>query len=153
MGLLFNTPGTEQIVKKLNQRYDDKPPGLPANRGDAAVYTNLAGYPTLWDVATQLQLYPGANPASGVARRWKCFLDFVDPLPDPNLGSTIGAILRNTIATACGDLNCESIEFFAVPDTVVHLSLSNLGSGGGKYSRIITLFTITADQMGCPQHP
>src|SRR5258708_14836041 len=120
MGLLFNTPGTNQIVNRLNQRYDDSPGGgLQAHRGDAVVYLNFGGYPTLWDVASQLGLYPGAA-GSHVATRWHCFLDYIDPMPNPG-GGTIGSILRNDIAGACANLNCEAIEFFAVPDTVVHL--------------------------------
>jgi hypothetical protein len=156
MGLLFNTPDTQQIIQKLNKRYDDKNNGLSANRGDYVVYLDFNGYPKLWDVAVKLQLYPGNNPNSMPARRWKYFLDFIDPIPDPflspSLGSTIGTILRKEIAKACQDsTNCQSIEFFAVPDTTIHLNLGNLGTPfAGKYSRIITLFTMTADQMGSP---
>ncbi|MCC8429589.1 hypothetical protein LJ725_11475 [Reyranella aquatilis] len=151
MGLLFNTPDTEQIIKKLNKQYDDKPPGLPNHRGDAIYYLDYVNYPSLWSVADKLSLYPGNNSNSPPARRWKCFLDYIDPLVDPDLKEPIGPILRREIAKACSDLNCEAIEFFAVPDTVVHVNLGNLGTGVmGKYSRIVTLFTLPAGQMGCP---
>jgi hypothetical protein len=50
MGLLFNTPDTEQIIKKLNKQYDDKLQGLPAHRGDATYYLDYAKYPSLWAV-------------------------------------------------------------------------------------------------------
>jgi hypothetical protein len=152
MGLLFNTPDTEQIIKKLNKQYDDKNSGMPAHRGDAVYYLDYAAYPSLWAVADKLSLYPGNNNASPPARRWKCFLDFIDPLIDPKLNKPIGTILRQEIANACNDANCEAIEFFAVPDTVIHVNLGNLGDPGnpGQYSRIVTLFTLPAGQMGCP---
>ena len=149
MGMLFNTPDTEQIIKKLNKQYDDKAQGLSAHRGDAAYYLNYVTYPTLWHVADKLSLYPGGNNTSPPARRWKYFLDFIDPLVDPNLGNPIGSILRQEIASACNDINCEAIEFFAVPDIVIHVNLGNLGNAAtGKHSRIITLFTMTVGQMG-----
>jgi hypothetical protein len=72
MGMLFNTPDTEQIIKKLNKRYDDKNQGLPANRGDAAHYLNFATYPSLWNVADKLSLYPGGNSTSPPARSGTC---------------------------------------------------------------------------------
>jgi hypothetical protein len=151
MGLLFNTPDTEQIIRKLNKQYDDKPQGLAVHRGDAAYYMDYANYPSLWSVADKLSLYPGNNSNSPPAKKWKCFLDYIDPVVDPNLHEAIGAILRREIAKACTDLNCEAIEFFAVPDTVIHVNLGNLGSGAmGKYSRIVTLFTLPAGQVGCP---
>lgn len=151
MGLLFNTPDTEQIVRKLNRQYDDKNQGLSAHRGDAVYYLDYATYPSLWAVADRLSLYPGNNNTSPPARKWRCFLDYVDPLVDPNLHETIGRILRREIATACRDQNCEAIEFFAVPDTVIHVNLGNLASGAsGNFTRIITLFTLPAGQIGCP---
>ena len=147
MGMLFNTPDTEQIVARLNRRYDDKVPGLPANRGDAAVYLDFVTYPTLSSVATQLNLLPG-NPRGN--RRWIWFLDFIDGMQGPNL-VTIAVDLRNVIATACNDQNCASIEFFAVPDTNISLYMSYIGLGGGRYSRIITLYTTLIDRLGAPQ--
>ena len=112
---------------------------------------DYAKYPSLWAVADKLSLYPGNNNASPQARKWKCFLDYIDQLVDPGFREAIGLILRREIARACTDPNCEAIEFFAVPDMVVHVNLGNLGSGSqGKYSRIITLFTLPAGQVGCP---
>ena len=62
---------------------------------------------------------------------------------------TIAADIRTAIVDACNDANCEAIEFFAVPDQNIELHVSNLGTGAGTYSKIITLFTIPAGQMGC----
>ena len=98
-------------------------------------------------MATQIGLVPGN--AHGNAR-WLWLLNFIDPLTGPSGMGTIGTELRNAIATACNDQYCQSIEFFAVPDTNVSLHLSNIGIGGGNYSRIITLFTATVDQLGGP---
>jgi hypothetical protein len=144
MGMLFNTPDTLQIVNRLNHRYDDRAPGLPAHRGDAAVHLDFATYPRLSAVANQLGLVP-SNPHGNA--RWHWFLNFIEGLPGPNLG-TIGTDLRNAIAAACNDANCTSIEFFAVPDTNVSLHLGYIGLGGGRYSRIITLYTTLIDRLG-----
>jgi hypothetical protein len=148
MGMLFNSPDTVQMVRVLNRRYDDSAHGangLQAHRGDAATYLNFGTYPTLRAVANQLGLLPGHSNA-----RWLWFLDFIDGLPGPIPLSTIGTDLRNAIAAACNDANCDSIEFFAVPDTNISLHLGYVGLGGGRYSRIITLYTTLIDSLGTP---
>jgi hypothetical protein len=142
MGMYFNTPNTDTMIKKINQRWFNQ---YAANTGDAAVLSDTANYPNLYSVVTQLNIHLGG----GDEGKWRRWLTNIDVLPFG--ASTFGPALRAQIATFLNDnINCQGVEFFAVPSGQVTFYVPpNLPVGGSatQYTGCIVVQTLTYDKV------
>ena len=154
MGMLFNTPGTVQLLSVLNGQYGPVDPDDPTkgvkNRGDVSFYTgkdanNNYNCATITDVWNALGLSTG-KPSSDA--HW---IKWLKALESHRHGGTTSAwALREAIGFFLQDNSCTSIEFFAVPANQIIVYFPPKvphPSNANYYSGIITVETVTYDKV------
>jgi hypothetical protein len=160
MGMLFNTPATIDIIKKLNSHFD----GTTDRSGDIAELIKIAtgGRGHARDVAAALGLTPNdayqVHGRSAPSANWIAWLDLLD-LHDnsKDSGNKCSATVGNRITAALNINGKAVIEFFAVPDHndtgYISVEATNVMDGGHLVSLCITVYTMTFDQLQNQPHP
>jgi hypothetical protein len=157
MGMLFNTQSTLDIVSQLNANFDAG--NLPARAGSPAMFDNwpLANG-TYTAVAVPLRIL--TNAIEDPNNNWQKWLGHFDKSPNSKVsGQQVAATVGNAIGNALrgkkedgSNQNFHQIEFFAVPDSGTKISATalDLADSKGDWSKVITIYTNTFDQLTDP---
>jgi hypothetical protein len=157
MGLLFNTPATNDILQQLNVFYG------AATFDSLRVKSYYQGWPTggrggTYAFLAALGLTPKTGgPHSGQNwRTWLGLLDFHEnakKMPTEICARTVG----NAIFDALDDRNFHQVEFFAVPDPAgldhISVAVSDITAANGDKTKVITVYTLTFDKLATTAHP
>jgi hypothetical protein len=141
MGMLFNTDNTLQVLSLLNGRYNDK--NIDNVRTDVQILRDYRTYKSIHSVAKALGLTNNKVDAN-----WKQWLDAVDAHDQG--AAKGGVVIREAIAGFLEEADCSAIEFFAVPSNQLQILFPPKvpdPKGPNKYSRIITVETLTYDKV------
>jgi hypothetical protein len=160
MGMKFNTPHTKEINDSANLAFNSA--GLATLRGDPRWATTFAALPaasTLNPTGGTFDLctvhLPNKIRPTGSMTSWAQWLGFLDT--QPNARSTIpNEVVATTVGKAISDAlnnvqhNFTQVEIFIVPDNGNQISASvvDFVDKHGEWSKVITIFTNTFDQLG-----
>jgi hypothetical protein len=177
MGMLFNTPGTNDVISAANYAFRNAGAGTGIARlradptwadafGILPAATGAGGHnphggtlnlvTSLPDPIQPSGAHPGARP------RWRQWLNLFDTqtnVLDP--GNYVAETVGMAIKAALNDNTYTQIEFFAVPDAINNFISAEAhdfyDDNSGEWSVIITIHTNTWDKIsgsggGGPHH-
>jgi hypothetical protein len=153
MGMLFNTDGTNRILALLNVSFRGKKFKALQSTISAGLVNALRTLPSgggIYSVAAQPLGIDDDD--SSVSTNWSTWLGYLDSTPQSghplsyHIGNAMADALTNTNFTYIG------IEFFAVPGTSLQINplptLDLKQGSSNKYTKIITVQTLTVDKLG-----
>ena len=155
MGMLFNTPATLDILQKLNTFYGAS--NFNSLRANAAHYSNWPPSGGTHAFASTLGIVPSVGGLS--QQNWRTWLGLLELHDNQRraAGEKCVRTVGDAIHAALIDNAFHHVEFFAVPEPngLNHISVdvSNITDVNGSQTKIITVYTLTYDQLASTPHP
>jgi hypothetical protein len=164
MGMYFNTPGTTDVNNAANFAFRNA--AMTVFRTDAANWaTTFSNLPSAgphnpmggtYNLVTAYLPDPIQPSARNAPARphWNRWLSFFDTQPN-SLSTVAGEIVATTvgkaISAAITTAKYSQVEFFVVPQNTTNTKISAVASdfkdSAGNWSKIITIYTTTYDQL------